>query len=541
MYLALARKYRPQTFKELIGQPHVIRTLQNAISMNKLYPALIFSGMKGVGKTSAARILAKSLNCLKGPAVEPCNECEICTEITGDKSSDYIEIDGASNNGVEEVRTLRETVKYKPIKNRYRVVVIDEVHMLSTSAWNALLKTVEEPPPHTYFVMATTDFHKIPATIVSRCQHFEFKRIPYEIVKTLLKEISEKEKIKISDYALYLIARSADGSLRDAKKILDQSIALSSGNVQDSDVIDILGIIEEEIFMDLTRSILNQNRKEIIEKINALAERGVDLRFFFGEYLKFFRDLIILKSLNESEGLHNLNPENIPELREIIKDVKDVELLRYFNAAKELEMTMKYTENPRIMLEYFFLKLSYFPSLIAIEDIITKIGSGKVNPPPVNFPKGDAPPKVEAVSSQLTKEKEIEGDVSAVQVKNLLLEHIGNHEPRLKAALSGASFFLNGEILLIELSAGQEHLEKVITANRDYLNKQLLNVGNWKFEIDVQVKQVQAKEVKENDDKKAKIAELGKDEKITSLMDTIKGKIVTIEDVKEELKGGNNA
>jgi len=179
MYLALARKYRPQKFKDLIGQPHVIKTLQNAIEMDKLYPALIFSGMKGVGKTSASRILAKALNCVQGPAGEPCNECEICIEITEDKSSDYIEIDGASNNGVEEVRNLRETVKYKPLKNRFRVVVIDEVHMLSNSAWNALLKTVEEPPEHTYFIMATTDFHKIPGTIVSRCQHFEFKRIPY--------------------------------------------------------------------------------------------------------------------------------------------------------------------------------------------------------------------------------------------------------------------------------------------------------------------------------------------------------------------------
>ena len=172
MYLALARKYRPQKFADLIGQPHITQTLQNAISMNKLYPGLIFSGMKGVGKTSAARILSKALNCEKGPATEPCNECAFCTEITEDKSPDYIEIDGASNNGVEEVRSLKERVKYKPLKNRFRIVVIDEVHMLSNSAWNALLKTIEEPPEHTYFIMATTDFHKIPATIVARWQHF---------------------------------------------------------------------------------------------------------------------------------------------------------------------------------------------------------------------------------------------------------------------------------------------------------------------------------------------------------------------------------
>lgn len=378
MYLALARKYRPQTFEELIGQPHITKTLQNAIEMNKLYPSLIFSGMKGVGKTSAARVLAKALNCEEGPAREPCNKCSICKEITQDKSSDYIEIDGASNNGVEEVRSLRETVKYKPLKNRFRVVVIDEVHMLSTSAWNALLKTIEEPPEHTYFIMATTDFHKIPATIISRCQHFEFKRISYEVIKMVLEEISKKEKIDISEYALYLIARSSEGSLRDAKKILDQSIALSSGNVKDKDVIDILGIIEEDIFIKLTRSVFTGDKDSIISQVDRLSEKGVDLRFFFSEYLKFFRNLIILKSVKSSESIHNLNPENVPEIKEVLKNVSELELLRYFNTAKDLEITMKHTENPRIILEYLLLKLSLFPNLTPIEDVINRMKTNRV-------------------------------------------------------------------------------------------------------------------------------------------------------------------
>ncbi|MCK4765586.1 MAG: DNA polymerase III subunit gamma/tau [Candidatus Aminicenantes bacterium] len=373
MYLALARKYRPQRFADLIGQPHVTKTLQNAIEMDKLYPALIFSGMKGVGKTSAARILAKTLNCEKGPSSEPCNECAVCKEITGDKSPDYLEIDGASNNGIEEIRSLKEKVKYKPFKNKFRIVVIDEVHMLSNSAWNALLKTIEEPPEATYFIMATTDFHKIPATIVSRCQHFEFKRIPHEVIVTLLKEISAKEEIKVTDYSLYLIARAGDGSLRDAKKILDQAYAISSGNIKDEDVISILGVIEEEIFIKLTKSILNKGRREIIEIINNLSERGMDLRFFYSEYLKFFRDLLVLKSLQDAEKLHNLNPENVPKIKEMLKNIREVELLRYFNAAKDLEQTMRNTENPRIILEYLFLKLSYFPSLTSIEEFIEKM------------------------------------------------------------------------------------------------------------------------------------------------------------------------
>ncbi len=392
MYLALARKYRPQRFEDLIGQPHVTKTLQNAIKMDKLYPALIFSGMKGVGKTSAARILAKSLNCEKGPAIEPCNECPVCQEITADKSPDYIEIDGASNNGVEEVRNLKEKVKYKPFKNRFRVVVIDEVHMLSNSAWNALLKTIEEPPEVTYFIMATTDFHKIPATIVSRCQHFEFKRIPHEVIVTLVKELCVKENIKITDYSLYLIARSADGSLRDAKKILDQAYAISNGDVQDKDVVSILGVIEEDLFIRMTRSVFTQERKGIIEIINDLAERGMDLRFFYSEYLKFFRDIMILKSLDDSEKLHNLNPENVPEINEILKNVREVELLRYFNAAKDLEQTMRNTENPRIILEYMFLKLSYFPSIISIEELIDQVKSGKISTPGSTYTPPASPP-----------------------------------------------------------------------------------------------------------------------------------------------------
>jgi len=410
MYLALARKYRPRTFEELIGQPHITKTLQNAIRMNKLYPALIFSGMKGVGKTSAARILAKAMNCEEGPAPEPCNKCSICTEINEDKSPDYIEIDGASNNGIEEVRSLREKIKYKPFKNRFRMIVIDEVHMLSNSAWNALLKTIEEPPDHTYFIMATTDFHKIPSTIVSRCQHFEFKRIPVEIITSVLENIVVKEKIKISKYALYLVAKSADGSLRDSKKILDQAIAISDGKIEDSDVIDILGIIEEEIFIELTSAFLSRDRKKIIEVIDDLTDRGIDIRFFYSEYIKFLRNLMVLKSDINIEKLHNLNPENVSKIKMLIKDLKEIELLRYFNAVKDMELTIKNTENPKIILEYLFIKLSYFPTLMSIEELIESVGSEKIR----NI-KSDMPS--DNITEEKISEKKILSDESIKEIK----------------------------------------------------------------------------------------------------------------------------
>lgn len=535
MYLALARKYRPQRFADLIGQPHITKTLQNAINSDKLYPGLIFSGMKGVGKTSAARILAKALNCAKGPASEPCNECEACQEITGDKSPDYIEIDGASNNGVEEIRNLKETVKYKPLKNRSRVVVIDEVHMLSNSAWNALLKTIEEPPDHTYFIMATTDFHKIPATIISRCQHFEFKRIPHEVIIKLLKEICVKENITISDYALYLVARSSEGSLRDAKKILDQAIALSEGgNVKDQNVIDILGVIEEEIFIDLSKNIFTKDRKAIIDQVNSLAERGMDLRFFYSEYLKFLRDLMVLKSLDESEKLHNLNPENIPRIKEILKNVREIELLRYFNAAKDLEQTMRNTENPRIILEYLFLKLSYFSSLVSIEELIDEVKSGRRSdartiqqPTPAPAPASLSPMDAVISGTAAARTSQTGGNTGATvnpeQLKNILVEKISPERPRWAPALGAAAFEMGTNKLIITLPADFELAYNTIIDQVDFLKKMVLGILKRNIDIEIALADTPAK------DENANIENLKNDEKITNLMDKIKGKIVNIE------------
>lgn len=536
MYLALARKYRPQKFADLLGQPHVTRTLQNAISLDKLYPALIFSGMKGVGKTSAARILAKALNCEKGPDIEPCNECPICIEITEDKAPDYIEIDGASNNGVEEVRNLKEKVKYKPFKNRFRVVVIDEVHMLSNSAWNALLKTIEEPPEFTYFIMATTDFHKIPATIVSRCQHFEFKRIPHEIMIKLLKEICCKENIKITDYSLYLIAKASEGSLRDAKKILDQAVAISSGDVNDKDVIAILGVIEEDLFITLTQHVLSQDRKAIIKQINELSERGMDLRFFYNEFLKFFRNLMVLKSLGEAENLHDLNPENIPRLKEMLKDTREIELLRYFNAAKDLEITIKNTENPRIILEYFFLKLTYFPSLVSIEELIEKAKSGEI---PLIGPGRsggggggqDSDPGTVTVSHNREKAPAGAGLTSSAnfseeRLNALLTETVGKEKPRLASALQSSSFSVRNSTLYIRFPRDLEYAYKNTIDHVDYLKDTIFRIFNQQIEVDVTLDSN-----KNSNEEEANKKKLESDPKVNRLADKIKGRIVSIEKI----------
>jgi len=515
MYLALARKYRPQKFAELIGQASICKTLQNAIAMNKVYQALIFSGMKGVGKTSSARILAKALNCEKGPAIEPCNECPTCAEITEGNSTDYLEIDGASNNGVNEVRSLRETVKYKPLKNRYRIVVIDEVHMLSNAAWNALLKTIEEPPEHTIFIMATTDFYKIPATIVSRCQHFEFKRIPFEVIKQVLKGICQKEAIKISDYALYLISKSAEGSLRDAKKILDQAIAIASGDVKDDDVVAILGIIDEVSFITLTRHVFSRDRKGIIEQINELIERGTDLRYFYSEYLRFVRDLIVIKSIPDSERLHNLNPENTAEIKEIIKPVSEVELLRFFNAVKELDQTIRYTENPSIILEYMFLKLSYFSALVSIEDYLKKIMDVKPSPPVMSAPKEEKMPVA-----------------AAADLLAALKERVENEKPRLASALSSSALKLQNDTLQIQVAANFENAWKMMKESKAYLQQTIVQLLGKSIGLEI-ILQEPKPEKQEN----KVVEELKNDKKIKSLKDKIKGNVISIESVKGEKDG----
>ncbi len=528
MYLALARKYRPQKFADLIGQASICKTLQNAIAMNKVYPALIFSGMKGVGKTSSARILAKALNCEKGPAIEPCNQCPTCVEITEDNSADYMEIDGASNNGVNEVRSLRETVKYKPLKNRFRIVVIDEVHMLSNAAWNALLKTIEEPPEHTIFIMATTDFHKIPATIVSRCQHFEFKRIPFEVIKQVLKDICLKEAIKISDYALYLISRSAEGSLRDAKKILDQAIAISSGDVKDDDVVAILGIIAEETFIALTRHVFSQDRKGIIEQINQLIERGTDLRFFYTEYLRFIRDVIVIKSIPDSERLHNLNPENIAAIKEIVRDVSEVELLRFFNAVKELEQTIRNTEHPSIILEYMFLKLSYFSALVNIEEYLKKLRDARpaaavtAAPPPSRPAEDFTVPAAEAAPARGG------GADWLAELKN----RIEKEKPRMASVLNSSTLSFRDSTLYIEVAAGLENAWRMMKENKPYLAELAQSLAGRDVGLEIVLQESQPADGGEKI-----VQDLKNDKKIKSLKDKIKGRLIAV----ESIKGGKDA
>ncbi|MBA7670535.1 DNA polymerase III subunit gamma/tau [subsurface metagenome] len=410
-YLIYARKYRPQTFEEMIGQKPIVRTLQNAIKNNRVAQAYIFSGMRGVGKTTAARILAKALNCQQGPTPTPCNKCEFCKEINEDHSIDVLEIDGASNRGIDEVRSLREGVKYKPIRSRYKVIIIDEVHMLTREAFNALLKTLEEPPPHTVFIFATTEFHKVPATIISRCQHFEFKKISQkEIIKHLI-DITQKEKIEVSSYGMNLIAEAADGSLRDAQSLLDKAVAFSGEIIRDEDLKEVLGTISREILFSFSKAILEEKPEEIFSLVEKVVECGYDLRFFYKELIQHFRNMLLVKSVKSPQDLLPLNEEELDDLNKEAEKASREELLRYLVVLQGGEQELKFSSHPRIYLEVFLIKLCHFKKIADMKDIIKDIENlkkGMTSPSAKPFPEANVQEPTRTPQKEETKPPEPE-------------------------------------------------------------------------------------------------------------------------------------
>jgi DNA polymerase-3 subunit gamma/tau len=386
-YLILARKYRPKTFEEIVGQAPVVQTLQNAIRANRVGQAYIFAGMRGTGKTTVARILAKALNCQQGPTPTPCNACEFCNEINEDRSVDVLEIDGASSRTVDDIGPIRDTAKYKPIHSRYKIIYIDEVHMLSPHAFNALLKTLEEPPERTVFIFATTEFHKVPETIISRCQHFEFKKISQKETINHLLGIAQKEKITISPNGLSLIAQAAEGSLRDAQSLLDQAVAFSGEVIQDDELKVILGAISREILFECSSMILAQAPAGVFSLVEKVMEKGYDLRFFYKELIRHFRDLMLVKSVQEVEGLLPLNPEELQQLRQEADKASLEDILRYLQALQQAEQGLRFSSHPQIYLETLLVKLCHFQKIVPLKELLAELQKSKQgaggSPPPM--------------------------------------------------------------------------------------------------------------------------------------------------------------
>ncbi len=374
-YEVIARKWRPQQFDEVIGQSHVTQTLKNAISNGRIAHAFLFSGTRGVGKTTTARILAKALNCQKEekPTPVPCDSCEACLEIKQGISVDVLEIDGASNRGIDEIRELRESVKYAPAKLRYKVYIIDEVHMLTREAFNALLKTLEEPPKHVVFILATTDVHKIPVTILSRCQRFDFRRVSLKELTASLKHIAESESVQIDDQSLVYIAKAAEGSMRDAQSLLDQIISYSGTQVHPEDVRALLGVIGQETLRLFADVILSKKIREIFQLVEDLTLRGYDLGQFCKELIEYFRNLIVVKLIPDPHTFIEDISLDLQKLQEQAQKVSLQELQQIFKFLLETESELKRTSYPRFVLEMALVRASQLASLQPVESLIEKI------------------------------------------------------------------------------------------------------------------------------------------------------------------------
>jgi len=372
-YLVLARKWRPQTFEEVVGQRHITQTLQNAISQKRVAHAFLFAGARGVGKTSTARILAKALNCETGPYINPCNRCSLCEEITNGASMDVIEIDGASNRGIDEIRELRENVRYTPAKSRYKIYIIDEVHMLTREAFNALLKTLEEPPPHIIFIFATTEPHKIPATILSRCQRYDFKRIPLREVIGSLKRIVEKERIQINPRGLLSIAQESEGSMRDAQSLLDQVISYAGENIRDEDIVEVLGLIDWKVLNDTIEAIASKNIERCMEIVEDIYHFGYDLQYFCRELLQYLRNLILIKVSQRPEGLMELSEEELEIHKNQAEKFQFDQLNHLFSLLLKGEQEIAQSTFPRTMLEMTLIRMATLQPILPIDEMIKKL------------------------------------------------------------------------------------------------------------------------------------------------------------------------
>ncbi len=372
-YLVLARKFRPQTFEDVAGQEHVVKTLRNSIGQGRVAHAFLFSGPRGVGKTSVARILAKSLNCEKGPTATPCNICSNCREITNGSSLDVREIDGASNRGIDEIRELRENVKFAPVASKYKIYIIDEVHMLTREAFNALLKTLEEPPTHVIFIFATTENHKVPATILSRCQCYDFRRISLSEIAANLGGVAAKEGIKISPSALLWIAEAGDGSMRDAQSIFDQVISYAGMDIKDDDVEESLGLADRKYLFRISEAVLQRNAGACLIIIEEAYLAGIDMKHFYQILLRHFRNLLLIKIAADGSSSFDIAPEQIEKLKNQVQAIARETLQRFVEIMIAEESSFLRSQEPRMKLEAIIVKMAYLEPIIPLGEIISTI------------------------------------------------------------------------------------------------------------------------------------------------------------------------
>ena len=377
-YIVTARKWRPQRFSDVVGQEHITTTLKNAIKNNRIAHAYIFTGPRGVGKTTTARILAKSLNCLNPIDNEPCNECDMCKSIQTNQSLDIIEIDGASNRGIDEIRTLRDSVKYAPTNGKYKVYIIDEVHMLTRESFNAFLKTLEEPPSYIIFIFATTDIHKVPLTIISRCQRFDFRRIQLDTIKDQLQKIADTDKIKIDDKTLTIIAKKSDGALRDAESFFDQVVSFCGNDVDSETVSKMLNLVDDEVYFILSDAVLQKNFKAVFEVTNIIYEHGWNFTDFMEGLMEHFRNImtVILSNSADLVETADLYKSRYLEYR---NKFSEGDILRLLNFLNKTQQELRYTQNQKLKIEISLSQLIGLEKSSTITELISLVDDIKKN------------------------------------------------------------------------------------------------------------------------------------------------------------------
>jgi DNA polymerase-3 subunit gamma/tau len=502
-YIVTARKWRPQTFAEVVGQEHITTTLKNAILNNRIAHAFLFAGPRGVGKTTTARIMAKVLNCLNPQNGEPCNQCEMCQSFQSSQTLDIIEIDGASNRRIDEIRTLRESVKYAPTKGKFKVYIIDEVHMLTTESFNALLKTLEEPPEHVIFIFATTDVHKVPLTIISRCQRFDFRRIEMAAIKNLLKGIADAEKIQIDDMALTIIAKKADGALRDAQSLFDQVISFSGGIVQSEVISKMLNLIDEEIYFTISDSILNKNFRAAFDVTRTVYENGWNFMDFANGLNEHFRNIMTVVIRKDSTLI-----EEAEYYKEKYLDYADKfsegDLLRILNFINKTQYELKNSSNQKMKMEIALCHLIGLERSSTISEILNKINTVKISEPQKSYSSGTSgvsrkPAHEQSLSNVRLVEK---NEIRLPEVKNFIAptakdssefnDIIAKWETFVEQVKTDKLFFgsiLNNSnpvnIANDKLNIEVEHTEDwdIISDNKTYLDKKTKEVFGKKIEF----------------------------------------------------------
>lgn len=454
-YLSYYRKYRPQNFEELVGQEHVTRTLQNAIRLNRLAHAYLFSGPRGTGKTSCARILAKALNCESGPTPSPCLKCNLCVRITSGNALNVMEIDAASNRGIDEVRDLREKIKFTPPEGNVKVYIVDEVHMLTTEASNALLKTLEEPPAHVVFVFATTEAHRIPATLLSRCQRFDFKRITHPHILEVLKAVAEKEKLHTTEQALSLLARASGGSLRDALSLLDQAVTFSGTEFGVEELVLLLGMVEDVTLFHLVESIATKNISRSLELVHQLFNQGKDATLVCKNLIEYFRNLLVYKTMKKPDEILVLSENAKKQLEDQKNLFTQDQLLSILKILSRTAESMRWEPMGRLLLEMALLQL--MPASAASLPALQAAQQAGVTPESSEFRSQTAPePKTESKKQTDTKKEPENENLTAMSVEAKwldILNEVKNEDmPTYTFLLQALPSRVDGNTLIIGFS-----------------------------------------------------------------------------------------